>query len=422
MLPHTLRPRQRSIGHQTTLVRESLSPRSQNMPVMKSGCESLKRRRVAILSRCAWTLFNFRTSLIKATAQCGAEVIALGAGDDGFDVHLRNAGIDFRSLPVSRRGLDPAADISLFFKLIYEMRRVRPAIVHCFTIKPAIYGILAAWMCRVPVRVATITGLGHAFTTADGWLNKIVSVLYRVALSRAHLVYFQNAEDRELFIAKRLVDAEKTVVVAGSGIDVNRFSPAPLPVRTQGGLPRFLMVARLIREKGVIEFLEAAARVKGLYPEAEFWLLGSHDTRNPSALSEAEMQSLKGSSVVRWMGETADVRSIIAAADVVVLPSYREGLPRALIEAGAMGRPCIASDAAGCRDAVVHGVTGYLVPVKDPVALAETMLRFIERPDDIPKMGAAARACVLERFDEAIVIDSTLKAYERLLVQSDQPR
>lgn len=375
---------------------------------------------MAILSRCAWTLFNFRSSLIKATAGHGGQVVAFGAAGDGFEDRLRNEGIEFRSLPVSLRGVDPIADIWLLLKTVQEFRRVRPAIVHCFTIKPAIYGILAAWICRVPVRVATITGLGHAFTTAGSWLNKLVSVLYRVALSRAHLVYFQNPEDRELFVSRRLVALEKTALIPGSGVDTKHFAPVPLPLAEQGGPPRFLMVARLIREKGVIEFLDAAAQVKQVYPNAEFRILGAQDRRNPSALTEQEVRALKASPTVRWLGESADVRPMIAEADVVVLPSYREGLPRSLLEAGAMGRPCIATDTTGCRDAVVDGVTGYLVSLKDSRSLAEAMMRFVERPEDVFRMGTAARARVLEHFDESVVIGSTLAAYERLLAESQR--
>lgn len=377
--------------------------------------EPLQGRTVLVVSRCAWTLFNFRLPLMRALMQAGARVIALGAGGDGYEPRLLAAGIDYRPIPVARHSLNPLADLALVSALVSIIRRERPSVVHCFTIKPAIFGTIAARICGVPARVVTITGLGHAFTSAGTLLNRIVTSLYRRALRGAHLVYFQNREDLRTFADLRLVGAAQAELTAGSGVDVSRFAPQPLPVELHGGAPRFLMIARLIREKGVCEFLQAAAAVKSRHSDVEFSLLGAEDPRNPSALDAAQMQALRTSRTVKWLGETDDVRSYIAAADVIVLPSYREGLPRVLIEAGAMGRAAVATDVVGCRDVVVHEATGLLVPAMDTAALAAAICRLVEHPRELIAMGAAARARVVANFDERAVIAATLAGYRRLL-------
>ena len=185
-------------------------------------------RRIVIASRCSWTLHNFRLPLIRELLAQGFEVTAIGSGGDGYDTRLRDAGIDFRSVPVSRRGLAPLMDLLLLLRLVLFFRRMRPLVFHAFTIKPAIYGTLAAALTRVPVRVVTITGLGHAFTTASGALRRVVEVLYRTALRRATLVYFQNSDDRAEFLRRGLVSEDKTRLIAGSGVDTRKFAVAPL--------------------------------------------------------------------------------------------------------------------------------------------------------------------------------------------------
>lgn len=371
--------------------------------------------KVFVISRCAWTLFNFRRSLIEAISARGARVVALGAGGDGYEEKLTGAGIEFRHIPVSRRGLNPLADLWLFVRLASMMVRERPDVVHCFTIKPAIYGTLAAHVCGARAIVVTITGLGHAFTSASGWLTRFVGALYRFALARADVVYFQNDDDRRLFIARSLVARDKTRLCAGgSGVDLARFSPAPLPVESGRSRPRFLMIARLIREKGVLEYLEASRIVRERYPDAECWLLGGEDPRNPSALRPEEIDALKGSNDVRWLGAADDVRPFIAQSDVIVLPSYREGLPRSLLEGGAMGRPAIAADVVGCRDVVVDGATGILVRARDAAALADAMTHLIEHPARVVEMGRAARERVVEHYDERSVLRETISQYNLL--------
>lgn len=344
----------------------------------------------------------------------GARLLAIGAGGDGFDSRLKAEGFDFQSVPISRKGLDPFADAGLFLSLVKFFKTVKPTVVHSFTIKPAIYANLAAALAGVPVRIVTITGLGHAFTTGNRLLRTLVEFLYRVSLSRADVIYFQNEDDRALFLSRGLVPSERVRLVSGSGVDLQRFGMKPLPCLS-GQPPVFLMIGRLLREKGVQEYLEAAALVKREHPDVQFLLVGGRDERNPSALSEGEVADLRRSATVRWLGEVDDVTRYIEQADVVVLPSYREGLPRSLLEAAAMGRATIATDVPGCRAAVEDGQSGILVPAQDARGLATAMIRLIRDPGAISRMGAWGRQRVVDLFDERKVIALTLEGYRQTL-------
>jgi glycosyltransferase involved in cell wall biosynthesis len=375
--------------------------------------------RVSVLSRCSRTLFTFRRGLIRGALAAGHQVTALGAGGDGYDRKLVEEGIDFHHLPIEFRSLSPWADLRLVATLYRYFRRTRPDVCHAFTIKPAIFGTLAAALARVPVRVVTITGLGYAFTSAGGLLRAGVEFLYRLALGRAHVVFFQNPTDRQLFVERGLVAEERTRLVAGSGVDTTRFQVLPLP-SAAGTAPVFLMIGRLLRDKGVLEYLEAARRVRARIPGARCLLLGGEDLRNPSRLTAEELGKLRASRDVELLAEVDDVRPVIARADVVVLPSYREGLPRSLLEGGAMGRALIATDVPGCRDVVVQERNGLLVPRADSEALAAAMIRLGENHVSIAAMGAAARADIEARFDEQRVIDNTLATYQLLYTDNAQ--
>jgi glycosyltransferase involved in cell wall biosynthesis len=370
----------------------------------------LRGKRILIISRCARTLYIFRRSLIAEASKAGAEVIGLGAGGDGFEERLERSGVRFEHIPIAVRSVDLLADIGLLVCLVRKFRQIEPAVVHSFTVKPAIFATLAAWLAGVPRRVVTITGLGHAFTTAGPLVRSAVKILYRVALSRAHVVFFQNRDDKEFFIDQGVVRDSIARMIPGSGVDVDRFAPCPLPCAT-GAAPRFLMIARLLREKGVREYIQAAHLVKAEHPRATFTLLGGTDPRNPSALPEGEIAALQTSGEVEWVDEVTDVGPFIAAADVVVLPSYREGLPRTLLEGAAMGRALVATDAPGCREIVIHGETGCLVRVGDASSLAQAMARLCESPHEIAAMGRRARHLVETCYDQRLVNRACLHSY-----------
>jgi glycosyltransferase involved in cell wall biosynthesis len=375
---------------------------------------SLAGKRIAVVSRCSRTLYTFRRSLIHRLQNEGAHVFAVGCGGDGYEKHLKFDGIEFRHVPVAQRSISPLRDVHLLRSLAKLFDETRPDVVHAFTVKPAIYATLAAALAKVPVRIVTITGLGHAFTTASPLIRRVAEWLYRLALARAGLVFFQNAEDRDLFVGRRLIDSRATALVPGSGVDLSRFSPVPLPCRKKGAAT-FLMIGRLLREKGVLEFVSAASSLNAQRPRAQIRLVGGVDDRNPSSLRSSEVDLIRCSRVVQWEGEVLDVKPHIEAADVLVLPSYREGLPRSLLEGAAMGRALIASDTPGCRDVVKDGENGYLVPPGDTSALARAMIRLADDADTIERFGRAARRLVEEHFDERVVIARTIEAYLALL-------
>ena len=373
----------------------------------------MKGPRIALVSRCAWTLFNFRYGLIRALQERGAEIVGGGAGGDGFEEKVRDLGVPFFVLPVDKRGINPVADMKLLLALYRWYRKERPDIVHHFTIKPVIYGSIAAKFSGVPKIINTITGLGYVFTKDERkWLRSIVHFLYRFALRGTHFTFFQNREDQRYFLSNNLTRGQDTYVLPGSGVDCDRFRPASKANRECDNGTTFLMLSRMLKDKGVYEFVDAARMVRQEYRDSEFLLLGRRDERNPSVVAKEELEAWESEGVVKWLGEAEDVRSILAEADVVVLPSYREGLPRSLLEASAMGKPVITTDAVGCRDAVEHGRTGLMVPVKDPASLAEAMKEMIKSPEMRSRMGREGRRKVEREFDERIVLKKILEVYE----------
>ncbi|MBI5845475.1 MAG: glycosyltransferase family 4 protein [Deltaproteobacteria bacterium] len=370
------------------------------------------QKNILVVSRCAWTLYNFRAGLMKGLIAKGHKVRCAGAEGDGFEKRLREEDFDFIPIPVDRRGINPLADLRLLFHLFFLYRKLAPDVVLHFTIKPVIYGSVAARLAGVPRIVNTITGLGYAFTgRQSGWLKRIVMPMYRAAISSAHFTFFQNSEDRDFFVSRNLARPENTGVLPGSGVDCDRFRPRPEAL--DGDRPVILMVARLLEDKGVREFAGAARMVREKRPEARFVILGRRDERNPSVIPEKEIASWIDEGVLEWPGETDDVRPWLAKARIVALPSYREGTPRSLLEASAMAKPIVAADVPGCRDVVDHGKTGLLVPVRDAKSLAEAVSSLLENPGLCGEMGAAGREKMLARYDEKSVISMIAGAFEK---------
>lgn len=348
------------------------------------------------------SLVNFRGPLLRALLSRGLEVHVAAPDLPAGSVirqQLVSLGVQVHEVTLKRTGMNPFADLVTVYSLWRLMRRVRPDYVLGYTIKPVIYGSLAAWLAGVPGRFALITGLGYAFQGDSGqrsWLRRIVQGLYRMALGRVHKVFFQNPDDEALFHTLGIVkpSSRKTVVVNGSGIDLSQFAEAPLPKEL-----RFLLIARLIGAKGVRVYAKAAAMVRQQYPEVTFGLVGWID-ENPDAISEGELQRWIEAGDVHFYGRLDDVKPVIAQSSVYVLPSYyREGTPRTVLEAMAMGRPVITTDAPGCRETVIDGDNGFLVPVKAVDELVTAMLRFVEQPELIARMGRRSRQIAEEKYD-----------------------
>jgi len=362
---------------------------------------------IALSANTTWYLYNFRSGLIKALLARDERVVVIAPLDE-YSARLERMGVEVIDLPMDNKGANPARDAMLLFAYIRLYRQLRPHLVLHNTIKPVIYGSLAARSLGVPF-LNTITGLGTTFIRED-WMTRVVERLYRISQRRASQVFFQNNDDLELFRHRRLVPQERVQCLPGSGVNLTHFSVKP----SSQGEPCFLLIARLLRDKGICEFVEAARKIRRKYPRARFQLLGQLGVANRTAITREELESWLAEGVVEYLGETDDVRPFIAQAHCVVLPSYREGLPRSLLEAGAMGRPLITTDAPGCREVVQDGENGYLCRLKDAEDLAEKILAFLKLSfDERCKMGLLSREKVSGEFDETIVIERYLEAADR---------
>jgi glycosyltransferase involved in cell wall biosynthesis len=358
----------------------------------------------------AWNIANFRAGLIRGLQADGWEVVAM-APRDAHVPRVEALGCRFVEVPMQGSGTNPWQDLKLYRRFKAALATERPAAFLGFTIKPNVYGSLAAQSLGIPV-VNNIAGLGTVFVRRN-WLTTVAHVLYRLALRRSHCVLFQNEEDRSHFVEAGLVKHAHTQRVPGSGVDLAAFAPVPLPAFGPARPMRFLFIGRLLREKGVPELAIAARELRARGANIEVQLLGFLDVDNPSAISRAEIEAWQAEGVLDYLGSTDDVRPHIAAAHCIVLPSYyREGVPRTLLEAAAMARPLIASDSVGCRDAIDDGVNGFLVRVRDVSDLSRQMLRFAALGDDQREaMARASRHKAEREFDEQLVVD----AYRHLL-------
>ena len=371
-------------------------------------------KKVVIVLNTTWNLVNFRSGLIQALIDQGHEVIAVAPPDEYVPM-LLSLGCRYVPVAMDTQGTRPGRDLLLLWRLIRLMRSERPNVFLGYTVKPNVYGSIAAHMLRIPV-INNIAGLGAVFIK-DGLLVRVVRWLYRSALRRSAKVFFQNDDDRQLFISGGLVREEVTDLLPGSGIDLNRFKPWLKNIGHEDRSKfRFLLIARMLRDKGVVEYVEAARLLRQRWPLAEFCLLGFLDVQNPTAISHIEMDAWVAEGIVNYLGVSDDVRTHLVRADCVVLPSYREGTPRTLLEAAAMARPIITTDAVGCREVVDDGVNGYLCKVRDAEDLSAKMeLMLSLSPEQRSEMGQQGRAKMVAMFDEQIVIGKYLAAIEEIL-------
>ena len=363
--------------------------------------------RVALVINTSWNIYNFRMSLVKALQAAGYEVLAIAPPDD-YSARLEAAGCRFIALPMANKGTRPDQDFGLMRRLTKIYRRERPDAVLHYTIKPNIYGTLAARQAGVPA-INNVSGLGTVFIRRN-LVSRIALALYRLAFRYPATVFFQNPDDRDLFLEHRLLRSDICRLLPGSGVDTERFRPAP---EWRRGHPfTVLMIARVLYEKGIVEYFEAARALKAAYGDAvRCQLLGGLDEQGGIGVPRATFEEWLGEGPVEWLGTSDDVPAVIAGADVVALPSYREGTPRTLLEAAAMGKPLVTTDAPGCREVVVQGHNGFFCPARDGGALAAALRRVIDLPDEeLRRMGAASRELAVTRFDQQFVIDQYLDA------------
>jgi glycosyltransferase involved in cell wall biosynthesis len=370
----------------------------------------LAGRTVIVSANRAWFIVNFCTRFIFALREAGYEPVIVAPSDPALSPRIRELGIEHFDVPLDRSGVNPFADLRLLAAYRRVLKAVRPVAYLGYTIKPNIYGSIAASSLGIPA-IPNVSGLGTAFIR-PGLLQWVVTRLYRRAFRNVPIAHFQNPDDRQLFLSRRIIDPERTRLVPGSGLDLNRFKQVPV----REGPSIFLVVSRLLRDKGIAEYVEAARFLRHELPEARFQLLGPIDEGNRTAISKSEVEAWVRDGLIEYLGSTDDVRPFIAAATAAVLPSYREGLPMSLVEAAAMGRPLIATDVPGCREVVEDGVNGFLCSPADPVSLASAMRRFAELPQESRNaMGEASCSKARDCFSDQIVVDTYLEELERLI-------
>ncbi|MEW5940336.1 MAG: glycosyltransferase family 4 protein [Chloroflexota bacterium] len=368
--------------------------------------------KIILFSNTSWSLYNFRLALAK-DLQSRAEVILLSPPDE-YNPRLEAAGFRWIPFPMSRQGMNPFSELATVWRLVALYRRERPDLVHHFTIKCMIYGSLAARLAGVRGVVNTVTGLGYVFGQTD-WrgrlLNSLVRAAYRFVLRGAQVI-FQNPDDRAEFTRERLVDEAHATLIRGSGIDLSLYRPLPEP----DGEPLVMLAARMLRDKGVGEFVEAARRLRTSGLRARFALVGDTDAGNPAAIPNGQLKAWQGEGAVEWWGWRDDMPAALAQAHIICLPSYyKEGLPRGLLEAAACARPIVTTDWPGCREAVRDGVNGFLVPPRDSSALAEALRTLIVDPALRARMGREGRRMAEEEFNIQRVNAATMDVYDKAL-------
>jgi glycosyltransferase involved in cell wall biosynthesis len=377
--------------------------------------------KIILFANTDWYLYNFRRSLALAVQAAGHEVLLVSPPGE-YGARFRELGLRWEPLPaMDRRSLNPLREMRALGELIALFRREQPALVHDFTIKCAVYGSLAAMLAGVPARINAVAGLGYVFASNDRrahLLRPLVRTLMRFALrGRRSRLILQNHDDARMFLDHRLIEDARVRVIPGSGVDCNRFVPRARPCNDP---PRVLLAARLLWEKGVKEYVQASRTLRAQGRRVRFLLAGASDPGNPAAVPEATVRGWVDDGLVEWIGHFDDMPALFASTDIVVLPSYyREGLPKSLIEAAACATPLITTDMPGCRDVVTDGVDGLIVPPRDAEALCAAIVRLLDAPERARKLGLAARAKALAKFDERIVIRRTLEAYDEVL---DDPR
>ena len=365
--------------------------------------------KIVIFINTAWNIHNFRTGLIRALISEGHEVTAIAPPDE-YVPYVEGLVTSYLPLPMDNNGTHPVKDFILFVRILRLLSQEKPDIFLGFTIKPNIYGSLVSQILGIPF-INNVAGLGSVFSRI-GFINYLVKNLYRIAFYGSEKVFFQNQEDFETFVSCELVNERSADCLPGSGIELEKFLPLRLPQKPK---VRFLLIARMLWEKGVGDFVRAARIIKQNRVDAEFCLLGFFDSSNPVAISHQQMDEWVDEGAIRYLGFSDSVDEEIAKADCVVLPSYyREGTPRSLLEAAAMARPIITTDSVGCRNVVDDGISGFLVRAKDATDLADKMDRILAMShSERTRMGLCGRKKVEREFDEKIVIKKYFDAIEQ---------
>ena len=374
------------------------------------------RPKIIVVANTTWNIYNFRLHLLETLEAAGYQIVVVAPLDE-YIVYLDRLK-QCSHIPVkhlSRKGVNPFSDIRLFWELYKIYRREKPVIIIHYTIKPNIYGNLAAAALSIP-SICVVTGLGYVFIH-NGFIKALSDYLYQYSFNFARKVIFENNDDRLLFVNNNLSHTDKSIAIKGCGVNTQFYHP----MKSKGLESKivFTFIGRLLYDKGVVEYVEAAKIVREKYPNAIFRLLGELDNGNPAAVSENLLSEWIENQYVKYFGAAKDVRPFIAESDVIVLPSYREGMPRAVLEALSMGKAVITTDTAGCRETVKEGENGFLVPSKNIKDLSESMIKScILGKDVLKKMGEKSRQKALKEFDENIINQQIMEIIQTEIVSS----
>jgi len=360
--------------------------------------------KIAIVLNTSWNIYNFRLGLIKALLAEGHEVIAIAPIDE-YTPKLVELGCVYEEVKMDSRGANPVKDIALTFELFKIYKRQKPDVILQYTIKPNIYGTFAASLLKIPV-INNVCGLGTAFLNKN-LVSKIAIAMYKLAFRFPKLIFFQNSDDKKFFLDSKIIKNTATDVLPGSGIDVNAFVPKN---KTYKEAPfTFLLISRLIHDKGILEYINAIKMLKSKGVDAKFQLLGQIDTEHTRGIERELIDQWIQQGAVEYLGAVDDVKPYINNSDCIVLPSYREGTPRSLLEAASSGKPIVATDVAGCNNVVTNNVNGFLCKSKNAEDLANTMEKMLLQDEEsIKAMSKASRKIAITRFDEKFVIDKYL--------------
>ena len=377
-----------------------------------------RKMKIGIVVNSSWNIYNFRAGLIKAFLQ-DHEVIAI-APNDGYKESLEKMGCKFEAVPMECKGTNPFSDALLVKRLVDAYKKHRLDIVLHYTIKPNIYGTMAAQILKIP-SINNVTGLGTVFLR-EGISSKIAQYLYRFTFRFPKIVFFQNKDDRELFVNKKLIDKSIARLLPGSGIDTTHFTPKKASLHLPNGEDKkeftFLLIARVLYDKGIGEYADAIQLLRSKGIKARFQLLGKIDETKGLGVPKKQIEQWEKEGILKYLGTTNDVRPLIASADCIVLPSYREGTPRTLLEAACLGKPIITTDVPGCRETVIHNFNGYLCEVKNAYDLADKMQRMISlNKEKLDEMGVNSRWLAETKFDQQIIIKKYNEVIDKVRIE-----
>ncbi len=365
--------------------------------------------KIVLFANTDWYLYNFRLAHAQALRQRGDEVV-LVSPPGPYGPQMQALGFRWLPFPLERRSLNPLKEIRAVVRLLGLYKREKPDLVHHFTVKCVLYGSLACLLLGIRSVVNSVPGLGYVFLGNGGtrkWLRGLIQLSYRMLLKPTWVI-FLNPDDKAVFLESHLVDPGRTTLIRGDGVDLRRFSPSPEPA----GIPLAVLPARMLWDKGVGEFVAAARILRSKGSNARFALVGDSDNDNPASVDVSQLQEWEKEAVIEWWGWKENMNDVYAQAAVVCLPSYREGMPKTLIEAAACGRPIVTSDVPGCREVVQNGVNGLLVPARDPGALAEALNDLLRNPNKRSQMGLQGRAIAEKEFSTESVISQTFALYQ----------